>query len=101
MVRRQLLVLVVAVSAGAIGCAHCDTCDDFPVPCSGANCGGPGVPVAPVVEMPGSPILMAPGAAVGATAPEITSQPGPFAQPTSPTSSNPLPGGESPPAPKQ
>jgi hypothetical protein len=31
--------MAVAVAAGVVGCAQCDTCDDFPVPCTGPNCG--------------------------------------------------------------
>ena len=38
MTRFALLVLGMAL-AGATGCAQCDTCDDFPAPCTGPNCG--------------------------------------------------------------
>jgi hypothetical protein len=41
MARWNLLMAAATVAAGTIGCAHCDTCDDFPVPCVGANCNGP------------------------------------------------------------
>ena len=34
-----LLLVAVALTAGAVGCTHCDTCDDFPTPCVGGNCG--------------------------------------------------------------
>jgi hypothetical protein len=40
MSRIRLLMLIVA-AAGFAGCAVCDTCDDFPVPCVGPNCGQP------------------------------------------------------------
>ncbi len=30
-----------ALTMGSVGCAHCDTCDDFPAPCTGPNCGYP------------------------------------------------------------
>ena len=31
------------MAVGVVGCAQCDTCDDFPAPCTGPNCGqGPG-----------------------------------------------------------
>lgn len=33
MVRFSLLLVAVALAAGTSGCAHCDTCDDFPTPC--------------------------------------------------------------------
>ncbi len=38
MTRFALLVVGLAL-AGATGCAQCDTCDDFPAPCTGPNCG--------------------------------------------------------------
>ncbi len=36
---RISLMVAVAMAAGVVGCAHCDTCDDFPAPCAGPNCG--------------------------------------------------------------
>jgi hypothetical protein len=36
---RICLLMAVAVAAGVVGCAQCDTCDDFPAPCVGPNCG--------------------------------------------------------------
>ncbi len=39
MLRISLLVAIGAM-ASAFGCAQCDTCDDFPAPCVGPNCGG-------------------------------------------------------------
>ena len=39
MLRISLLVAI-GVMASAVGCAQCDTCDDFPAPCVGPNCGG-------------------------------------------------------------
>ena len=36
---RVSLLAVLAVMGCSIGCAQCDTCDDFPVPCVGPNCG--------------------------------------------------------------
>ena len=36
---RFALLLVGLAIAGATGCAQCDTCDDFPAPCVGPNCG--------------------------------------------------------------
>ena len=44
MVRISLLAAVAMLAAGVTGCTHCDTCDDFPVPCVGHNTG---VPMAP------------------------------------------------------
>ena len=38
MTRFCLLLVGVALAAGS-GCAQCDTCDDFPAPCTGPNCG--------------------------------------------------------------
>ena len=39
MLRLSLLLVAVALAAGSVGCTHCDTCDDFPIPCVGSNCG--------------------------------------------------------------
>jgi hypothetical protein len=39
MSRISLLLVAAAVAAGVVGCAQCDTCDDFPAPCTGPNCG--------------------------------------------------------------
>jgi len=38
MTKFALLVVGLALAAGS-GCAQCDTCDDFPAPCTGPNCG--------------------------------------------------------------
>ena len=38
MTRFALLVVGMAL-VGVTGCAQCDTCDDFPAPCTGPNCG--------------------------------------------------------------
>ena len=39
---RQIVFLgmVVLAATNLVGCAVCDTCDDFPAPCLGPNCGG-------------------------------------------------------------
>lgn len=39
MLRLSLLLAAVACTIGTAGCTHCDTCDDFPIPCVGGNCG--------------------------------------------------------------
>lgn len=38
MLRISLLLVAVALTVSA-GCTHCDTADDFPIPCVGGNCG--------------------------------------------------------------
>ena len=38
MTRYAFLAVGLALAA-ASGCAQCDTCDDFPAPCVGPNCG--------------------------------------------------------------
>ena len=43
MLRHSLPLVAVALAIGASGCTHCDTCDDFPIPCVGSNCGPLGV----------------------------------------------------------
>jgi hypothetical protein len=40
MTRLHAYVVAAGLGAGAVGCAHCSTCDDFPAPCVGPNCGG-------------------------------------------------------------
>jgi hypothetical protein len=40
MLRINALVAAAGLAIGAAGCAQCDKCDDFPVPCIGPNCGG-------------------------------------------------------------
>ncbi len=40
MMRHSPLLTAVALAIGSAGCTHCDTCDDFPIPCVGGNCGG-------------------------------------------------------------
>ena len=67
--RISLLLVAVALVAGAVGCAHCDTCDDFPTPCVGGDCGyapsGPpgGYAMIPTMGVaPGMPERTPPGA---------------------------------------
>ncbi len=73
MSRPRLLVPGVSIVLLAIGCAHCDTCDDFPAPCTGPNCGYPyqhlgpyhtGAPImgGPIMDggMMGTPIISSP-----------------------------------------
>jgi hypothetical protein len=60
----------------AVGCAHCDTCDDFPVSgAAGAYAGSytPAVPTGEVVM--GAPVTTAPAAVV---VPPAAGVPGPF-----------------------
>lgn len=94
-----------ALVLGVAGCAHCDTCDDFPVPCSGTGgCDASG----PI--MTGPTIMVAPGAAVpiqsgtgqvslapAAEAPPIVNSTG--AAPITPAV-RPATGAESPPPPE-
>ena len=58
MSRSSLLLVAAALAAGGFGCAHCDTCDDFPAPCTGPNCGFQGYPIG--AELPGGPIVPIP-----------------------------------------
>jgi hypothetical protein len=41
MSRHCLMVVAVSLAAGLVGCAHCDTCDDFPTPAMGPYNGMP------------------------------------------------------------
>jgi len=38
MTRLNAVLVAAGLAVGAVGCAHCDTCDDFPAPCVGPNC---------------------------------------------------------------
>ena len=66
MSRSYLLLVAAALAAGGFGCAHCDTCDDFPAPCTGPNCGFQGYPIGsdlhggPIVPIPVGPADSAP-----------------------------------------
>lgn len=91
MPRPRQLVLAASLAAFAVGCAHCDTCDDFPAPCTGPNCGYPyqsaypfegGTHIEPIVTGPTTmmaPGQMAPGSVI--SAPPTT---GPSVVPPSP-----------------
>jgi hypothetical protein len=98
MLRLSALMLVAAgLSISAVGCAQCDTCDDFPAPCTGPNCaGGYGMPSGPigpvtysgpmptnqpteVLPAPGGPGAAAPPAP--AVKPAVESKPSPSALP--------------------
>lgn len=81
MLRFKFALLAVSLAAGAVGCAQCDTCDDFPAPCVGGRCGpqaaghfamsGVGPHQGQVMLPPGAP--MPPG--VPATAPNTPADP--------------------------
>lgn len=77
---RLAAALALALTAsGALGCAHCDTCDDFPAPCLGGDCLGGGPP-----PMVGSPVAAGPAvesAPVISTPAPASAQPGPFSAP--------------------
>jgi hypothetical protein len=95
-----LLLVAAGLSISAVGCAQCDTCDDFPAPCTGPNCAGgysmPSGPVGPVTYsgpmQTGQPaeLLPAPSSPGGATVPPAPSSPGgatvPPAPPVGPSS---------------
>jgi hypothetical protein len=63
------------LTAGAIGCAHCDTCDDFPTNCVGGNCANPAYGPVPAVAMQGSAF------GAGRMVPGPVNQPGPSTGP--------------------
>jgi hypothetical protein len=98
MLRINLLVAV-AVAAGVVGCAQCDTCDDFPAPCTGPNCGQPySVPAAMT-----DPAMTQGGPVMGTTTPvppgNDSAGPAPVAPPESPGPDAPPAGSGSPPTP--
>jgi hypothetical protein len=96
MSRISLLLVAASVAAGVVGCAQCDTCDDFPAPCTGPNCGqnragvldymppGPGQPAgsgAPPSSAPGG-TPMNDSAGPAPTAPASEPAPVPASPPT-------------------
>lgn len=97
---RLLAAWVVAVAAAATGCAHCDTCDDFPAPCLSGNCGGGFYGPAPTyVEGPAAPAPPAGGGAFSAPADEAAGA-GAGAGVAEPVESTPeVPDNDSPPIP--
>ncbi len=100
------LLVAVAVASAAVGCAQCDTCDDFPAPCIGPNCGQnsytpPGY-VAPTMGGGGAPTAgpvqdAAPADPAGPAAPDAppADAPAPPADAPAPPASGPV----SPPTP--
>ncbi len=115
MSRTSLLLAAFTLTAGMTGCTHCDTCDDFPAPCTGPNCGFRGGPIGgavvhtgpPVVVGPSTPAEVAPGSpssTPSSSAPALAPVPAPDPTPapeSAPTAvPDPLPAeGASPPAP--
>lgn len=95
MARWNLLMAAMAVAAGTIGCAHCDTCDDFPTPCVGANCNGAPLAYAgPVAGMPAGDTVNPPAPSeFGPFGSRGDSSGGPNA-PAAPVPSNPSPPGD-------
>lgn len=90
MLRFSLLAAGALLAAGVTGCTHCDTCDDFPVPCVGHNTG---VPMASAesysVSVGGdkSTIVSNPASSTSSTPAPSTSS-GPFKPPVSASASN-------------
>jgi hypothetical protein len=81
MLRFKLALLAAALSAGAVGCSQCDTCDDFPTPCIGGNCGPQSHPptsagdYSMVAPGQGAPIMLPQGAPMPPAPPASTTEP--------------------------
>lgn len=92
MLRISLAAAVTVLAAGFTGCTHCDTCDDFPVPCVGHNTGvpvGPGQSYTMNVGPEQSTIVSAPASPAGAaanSAPVPPTSSGPFKPPVASSS---------------
>ncbi len=79
MTRSRWLLLAAAVATSAVGCAHCDTCDQMPAPCAGGDCGV----MAPAGTILAAPMAVgAPTTLMMAAPPVVTS--GPRAAPSGP-----------------
>ena len=97
MTKFALLVVGLAL-AGATGCAQCDTCDDFPAPCTGPNCGQNGFATGGFIPptqagLPQDPTMMAAPSYENAPMDGTPSQPSPSMPPATD------PAGNSPPLP--
>jgi hypothetical protein len=77
MPRSRWIVAAAALAmSAASGCAHCDTCDDFPTPCAAeGGCGAVAPPMPVVAPTMGGPVMMGGPAMMGSPAPIVTSQP--------------------------
>ena len=102
--KRFAFVAVGLALAAATGCAQCDTCDDFPAPCVGPNCGQNGFAVNGFIPptqdgMPNNPAMTA--APVADPNPTMNNSPGANSldtpSPTTPPATN--PSGYTPPSP--
>ena len=72
---RWNLVVAASLASAVVGCAQCDTCDDFPAPCRGPNCGQNFTPAAftpPPMGQPG-PVPMTIGDDMAEPAPAVPS----------------------------
>jgi hypothetical protein len=109
MLRLRFLMASAALSVGAIGCAHCDTCDDFPSPCGTPYCGYntayaplPGAAPGPVVDMPAGatsappPPVTVPSSGSNPTPPPRPVNSQPVAPTNEPAASPPVPPAENP-----
>src|SRR4051794_704129 len=93
--RASLLLVAVAVAAGAVGGTHCDTCDDFPTPCVG-NCGfapsaPPGAPGGPMPTMGFNPAGPMTPSSLGTSEPTAAPAPAPTTTPSNGGSTGPAP----------
>ncbi len=79
MIRKSMLMLGLFTSLAYTGCTHCDTCDDFPAPCTGPGCGGSPYPMNTAMNMPPD------GHVMGQSAPRNQTGPGPGAASDAPT----------------
>jgi len=104
---RAWLATAALVTAGAtVGCAHCDTCDDFPAPCGPAAAWGPpgAVPVGPSYPV-GPPAGMSypagqiPAGQLAPAAPAAAAPAAPDGGSTMPTAPGDDPATETPPPP--
>ena len=92
MSRISLLLVAAAVAGGVVGCAQCDTCDDFPAPCTGPNCGGNAAMLAPTMTRGVPPTMGASTPAAPAAddsagpGPEVPMTRSPMTPPVDPTS---------------
>jgi hypothetical protein len=102
MSRLSLLLGSAALAIATVGCAHCDTCDDFPAPCTGPNCGAGlyGASAGPVMypTSAAAPVSSTPGAGPAAGSAAAPTPP-PDVPPAAPAGDAPAPASPPVPAP--
>jgi hypothetical protein len=100
MTKIRLMLAAVSVATAVVGCAHCDTCDDFPAPDTAGmvNYGGYGNTAPVGLPGAGAPATEQPPAAGQPAQPAQPAENPPTASPFAPTTPSTSPPAATPPA---